>query len=136
MRKTLENSPNFPEIDRLNLKSLRDSGGNVDKPTKNTGQFEKGRSGHPAERVEDIDSPLADRIKSRSSNGQRLIEILFAIANDPKEKTTHRIAAVEQLFLRGWGKPTMPVDISGEIDVTERILVGVSDEELDKLLEE
>ena len=99
----------------------------------NAGQFKPGenRGGRP--RL-DTDSSLEDRIRSKTSNGQQMIEFLIHVMNDPKERTSNRIAAGEQLLLRGWGKPTLPVHLQGEIDVTEHILIEFTDEELEAKL--
>ena len=99
----------------------------------NAGQFKPGenRGGRP--RL-DTESTLEDRVRSKTSNGQQMIEFLVHVMNDTKERTSNRIAAGEQLLLRGWGKPTLPVHLQGEIDVTEHILIEFSDEELEKKL--
>ena len=82
------------------------------------------------------DSSLEDRVRSRTANGQSLIEFLVKIMENTKERSSVRIAAAEQLLLRGWGKPTLPVHLQGEIDVTEHILIEFSDEELEAKLRE
>lgn len=99
----------------------------------NAGQFKPGenRGGRP--RL-DTDSSLEDRVRSRTANGQSLIEFLVKIMENSKERSSVRIAAVEQLLLRGWGKPTLPVHLQGEIDVTEHILIEFTDEELEAKL--
>jgi len=65
-----------------------------------------------------------------------MIEVLISLLQDPNSAPNHRIAAAEQLLLRGWGKPVLPIALRGELDVTEHILVDVSDEELERKLED
>lgn len=118
-------------------KTLRELGSDQEASTtpavSNAGQFKSGenRGGRP--RVE-TESSLEDRIKSRTSNGQAMIEFLVAVMADKKERASNRIAAAEQLLLRGWGKPTLPIHLDGEIDVTSHILIEFSDEELEAKL--
>ena len=118
-------------------KPLRELGNEEEAPatpvTSNAGQFKPGENRGGRSRVETYSS-LEDRIKSRTSNGQAMIEFLVAVMADNKERASNRIAAAEQLLLRGWGKPTLPIHLDGEIDVTEHILIEFSDEELEAKL--
>ncbi len=102
--------------------------------TKNAGQFQSGQHRGGMPRV-NTDSPLDERIRSRTENGQSVIEFLINVMTDKKERTNHRIAAAEQLLLRGYGKPSLQVNMHGEFDVTEHILIEFADEELEKRLE-
>ncbi len=112
----------------------REFGDEATHATKNAGQFQSGQHRGGMPRV-NTDSPLDERIRSRTENGQSVIEFLINVMTDKKERTNHRIAAAEQLLLRGYGKPSLQVNMTGEFDVTEHILLEFADEELEKRLE-
>jgi hypothetical protein len=61
---------------------------------------------------------LARKIRDATGDGQELLEIALEIARDKKAKHRDRIAAVQLLCDRGWGKPLQSVELHAAISTT------------------
>ena len=66
---------------------------------------------------------LAKKIRNLVGDGDKLANLLFAIANgsEPQAKVSDRLSAINMLFDRGWGKPVSSIEVSGEVNVTNVI---------------
>lgn len=99
------------------------SGGTV----ANLRPWQKGQSGNPAGRPKGIASAVKDRVKPED-----LVDILVAVANDPRAKPGERISAVRELADRGWGKAPAFAAIEGndplELSAIAQEIQGIADE--------
>jgi hypothetical protein len=66
---------------------------------------------------------LSKKIRNLVGDGEKLANLLFAIANgsEPQAKVSDRLSAINMLFDRGWGKPVSSIEVSGEVNVTNVI---------------
>ena len=66
---------------------------------------------------------LSKKIRNLVGDGDKLANLLFAIANgsEPQAKVSDRLSAINMLFDRGWGKPVSSIEVSGEVNVTNVI---------------
>ena len=66
---------------------------------------------------------LSQKVRNLVGDGEKLAHLLFAIANgsEPQAKVSDKLAAINILFDRGWGKPVSSVEVSGEVNVTSVI---------------
>ena len=70
-----------------------------------------------------LSEALSKKIRNLVGDGDKLANLLFAIANgsEPQAKVSDRLSAINMLFDRGWGKPVSSVEVTGEVNVTNVI---------------
>jgi hypothetical protein len=68
-----------------------------------------GRSGNPGGRKNALERRVREKC---GEDGERLIDMLVAIADDETARNADRIDAASILFDRGWGKPQQGVDVN------------------------
>lgn len=80
--------------------------------------FVKGQSGNPGGRPK----ALKDVEEIARSHTPAAMQTLAAICVDPEQPGAARVSAANALLDRGWGKPSQPVEHSGE--VRNRVISG------------
>ena len=87
----------------------------------------KGQSGNPAGRPKGIAATVKERVQPAE-----LVDILVAVANDPRAKPSERIAAFRELADRGWGKAPAFAAMEGadplELGAIAAEIQGIADE--------
>ena len=72
--------------------------------------FKPGRSGNPGGRPKGVAKTVREVV---GGDPYQLAVILFEIANDPKARNADRIAAIKELYDRGWGKAPALAAVEG-----------------------
>lgn len=80
---------------------------------------------------------LAQEILQNTQDGKELVERLLALARGmvPKSRPSEQLKAIEILLDRAYGKAPAFLDVSADLQVTNRSLDNFSDEELRKLVD-
>jgi hypothetical protein len=85
--------------------------------SKNIQQFQPGRSGNPGGRPK-LGVALAEKVRKATKEGNTLIRLLVEIADGGLEaKIGDRLAAVDMLLSRGWGKSVSQVEVTADVQV-------------------
>jgi hypothetical protein len=88
----------------------------------------KGKSGNPLGRPKSEDT-LSNLIRLKTKGGQVLIEKAMALLNSSDEDIQAKM--IVYLSERGWGKPTQPIDHTGQ-GVARMVLVFPGQEDAGK----
>jgi len=89
------------------------------------GRILPGYSGNPAG---GLPSAVREAKRRAEQKCPEAIDMLWALASDPKTPVGTRVVALDMLLDRGMGKPRQSIDFSGEVtqryeyDITQRIL--------------
>ena len=85
--------------------------------SKNIQQFQPGRSGNPGGRPK-LGVALAEKVRKATKEGNTLVRLLVEIADGGLEaKIGDRLAAVDMLLSRGWGKSVSQVEVTADVQV-------------------
>ena len=85
--------------------------------SKNIQQFQPGRSGNPGGRPK-LGVALAEKVRKATKEGNTLVRLLVEIADGGLEaKISDRLAAVDMLLSRGWGKSVSQVEVTADVQV-------------------
>ena len=85
--------------------------------SKNIQQFQPGRSGNPGGRPK-LGVALAEKVRKATKEGNTLIRLLVEIADGGLEaKISDRLAAVDMLLSRGWGKSVSQIEVTADVQV-------------------
>jgi hypothetical protein len=105
----------------------RAASGNSGGTVANLRPWKPGQSGNPAGRPKGIAATVKERVQP-----EELVDILLEVARDPKAKPSERVAAVDKLADRGWGKAPAFAAIEGsdplELGAIAQEIQSIADE--------
>lgn len=94
------------------------------------GKFKPGQSGNPGGRTK-AHRELGRYIREQTKDGKELADICLKIARDDEEESRVRMLAIEWLGDRGIGKSVQPVELAGDVTVSQPLdMAALTDEQL------
>jgi len=86
----------------------------------NSTSFRSGQSGNPAGRPKLVQLPCGRTIVDLArDHSEDAIATLVSIAKDGEAPAAARVSAASALLDRGWGKPSLPIEVAADESVFE-----------------